>query len=234
MTSSTHVKEDGIRTGFIRQRRNLIAISLALLFVEASELSVKTLDIFGSQLAIHKQSIVTAALWFAYAYWLWRYYVYFHDIGDKGFRKASHACLSRLLDRWRKKKFESDRAWRVALVNKADDQWVKKSSSDADLQGTLYTPRDWRLLDVSPIGMGGFREIPVQSRLVLWDICDSKHVMVADVNPQFSITGLDAIVLNSLAGLDVLARTRIFSEYYLPYLIALAPPLYVLYQMSVR
>jgi len=234
MTSSTHVKEDWIRTGFIRQRRNLIVVSLTLLFVEVSGLSVRTLNVFGNQLAIQNPDIVTWALWVAYVYWLWRYYGYFHDLGDKGLGAAVDARLSDLVDRWSKRKFESDGAWRAELGKKADDQLAKDRSDDADLQSTVSATHDWQLLNVNPTSMRKMREIPVQMLLGLFVAHSSIRTQVAATNSKFNIGGFDAVALNARAWLYMLTHTRIFSEYCLPYLIASTPLLYTICHMLVR
>jgi hypothetical protein len=63
--------------GFVRQRRNLIIISLVLLFAETSELSISKLNVFGNELLISNPMTVNYALWAAWFYWLVRYYQYF-------------------------------------------------------------------------------------------------------------------------------------------------------------
>lgn len=67
---------DYIRTMFIRQRRNLMGISIVLLFVTYSGLKITTLNILGNSMTITQPHIVNVALWVAFTYWFWRYWVY--------------------------------------------------------------------------------------------------------------------------------------------------------------
>lgn len=62
--------------GFIRQRRNLMVVSLVLLFSEVSGLTIEKLSVFGNELLIDKPMAINAALWVAGVYWLWRFYQY--------------------------------------------------------------------------------------------------------------------------------------------------------------
>ena len=63
-------------SGFIRQRRNLMVVSLVLLFSEISALSITKLSIFGNEIAIDHPRSLNLALWIAALYWLWRFYQY--------------------------------------------------------------------------------------------------------------------------------------------------------------
>ncbi|MHB8252831.1 MAG: hypothetical protein ACYDEV_03870 [Acidiferrobacter sp.] len=157
--------------------------------------------------------------------------MYFHDIGDKGLGAAVDARLLGLVDRWSQKKFKLDATWRAALVNKADNQWAKKNSGDADLQGTSNTPRDWRLWRVSLIGIRRVREIRAQLLLMLRD---SNGTDVAEEHCELVIGGRHVVAFKGRAYLSVLFCAHIGSEYCLPYLVAFIPPLYVFCQMSVR
>lgn len=64
------------RTMFVRQRRNLMGVSIVLLFVTYSGLKLTTLNILGNNMAITRPHIVNVALWVAFLYWFWRYWVY--------------------------------------------------------------------------------------------------------------------------------------------------------------
>lgn len=68
--------EGGEDSGFVRQRRNLMIISLVLLFSETAELKIEKLSAFGNELVIGKPYAINAALWVAGFYWLMRFYQY--------------------------------------------------------------------------------------------------------------------------------------------------------------
>lgn len=65
------------RSDFIRQRRNLIIVSLVLIFVELSGIEVKKINLFGNELDIINPEWVNWALWIGLIYWGYRYYTYF-------------------------------------------------------------------------------------------------------------------------------------------------------------
>ena len=49
--------------GFVRQRRNLIGFSLALLFYETSGLLVRKLSFFGNEVDVANPTLAGTALW---------------------------------------------------------------------------------------------------------------------------------------------------------------------------
>lgn len=79
--------------GFIRQRRNLMIVSLVLLFSEATELKVEKISAFGNELLIGHPQAVTSALWIAALYWLLRYYQYARPQFPGVINKAIHERL---------------------------------------------------------------------------------------------------------------------------------------------
>ncbi len=67
-------------SGFVRQRRNLMIISLVLLFSEVAQLKVTKLSAFGNELLVGEPNAVATAMWLAGIYWLVRYYQYSRPI----------------------------------------------------------------------------------------------------------------------------------------------------------
>src|SRR3989344_6515275 len=104
--------EDQIRISFVRQRRNLIAISLVLFFVQFGEVTIRDIKLVETTLLINHPAAVNWALWVAFFYWFYRYYVYFRDAGDKGFRETHRSRLAVLVQRWFKKQFDTDSTWK--------------------------------------------------------------------------------------------------------------------------
>ena len=66
-------KED---SGFVRQRRNLMIVSLVLLFAEFTDLKIQKINAFGNELLIGEPQAAINLMWFAAIYWLIRYYQY--------------------------------------------------------------------------------------------------------------------------------------------------------------
>jgi len=227
----SHADNDTLRNGFIRQRRNLILISLVLLFAETSELSISKLNVFGNELLIRNPVIITVALWVGWFYWSWRYYSYFHDLGEKGFGGRLREKLKPMLRRWVKMRFAADQSWRDEIA-KAARQSVAFDAIDKELS---QRPHSWEILEVTPLGQTQFREIPMQARMrLLFDQGDATVISPNEGHANFSSKGFNAMMFNIRAGLRVLIQTHIFSEYFLPFLIASAPLLYRLYGWLTR
>jgi hypothetical protein len=97
-----------LRDGFIRQRRNLIVISLILLFAETSNLSLTKINLFGNELLIPSPVTVNYALWVAFLYWLLRYWQYYRHVdGSDQFRKAYKGRLNMAFEECFRRKEES-------------------------------------------------------------------------------------------------------------------------------
>lgn len=227
--------EDQIHAGFVRQRRNLITISLVLLFVQFGEVTIREIKAVETTLLINHPNAVTWALWVAFFYWLYRYYVYFHDVGDKGFRDTQRARLAVLVLRWVNKKFATDPTWKDKRIENVIELVKKSEGVSKSLESELQFPHEWKLSD-SPVtdsglvGMPSFQKIPAQVTLKL-HVKKGKPELLSithDGRDQVAIVGFEAMTLNTRAFLYVLVNTRIFSQYYLPYLIALAPVVYFL------
>lgn len=95
-----------VRQGFVRQRRNLIGISLVLLLYERLGIVIETINIFGNIARISNPSSLLVLLWIAWIYFLVRYYQYFRDVGDKGFYHAAFEKLRGLVRPRAQKKFQ--------------------------------------------------------------------------------------------------------------------------------
>ncbi len=229
---------DSIRTGFIRQRRSLILISLVLLFAETSELTINKLNVFGNELTIHNPVTVTLALGLAYLYWLYRYYVYFRDLGSKGFREKHNARLAILVRRWAREMFDTDSIWKNERIKNVREVLVKNEGVSKQVTTAMQSPHEWKLAedpDTSSIGVPHLQQILVQVKLRLFvKQANGEWWIRHEETDRVTIEGFRAMKLNSKAGLHVLMHTRIFSEYYLPFLIALTPIVYFLYHSFAR
>jgi hypothetical protein len=80
--------EGGMSEGLLRQRRNLLAMSLVLLLFDVAGASFKTVMVLGSELAVVRQGILPIAAWIVWAYWLLRYTQYLKAEGNLGIKEA--------------------------------------------------------------------------------------------------------------------------------------------------
>jgi hypothetical protein len=79
---------------FVRQRRNLILISLLMLFYKVADLKLTQIDILGNHATIGNPSIVTFALGIVFFYYLWRYYTACKE--SFGIRQVRDAYFERI------------------------------------------------------------------------------------------------------------------------------------------
>lgn len=82
--------EDTSRAYFLRQRRNLILISLFVIFYKAGDLRLDKVELFGNETTIGNPQIVTFAVGCFFLYFLWRHYVYSGEMG--GISNFTMAC----------------------------------------------------------------------------------------------------------------------------------------------
>lgn len=78
----------GLAEGFVRQRRALVATSVALSAFVGLGARLDNIEFLGNTLTLAAPLSVATPLWIAWGYFLIRYYQYFRDLGDTGFREA--------------------------------------------------------------------------------------------------------------------------------------------------
>jgi hypothetical protein len=94
-------KSENLSPGLLRQRRNLIAISLLLIVFDLSTSKIDKVAILGMELRIEQPTILVALAWTAWAYFFVRYLQYM-------FAEPDLAIKSRRF-----------RGWRASYISKA-------------------------------------------------------------------------------------------------------------------
>lgn len=69
-----------------RQRRNLIVMSLLLIFMKCGGMTINKMSIFGAEIVLSNISVVYIFIWLIWGYFLIRYYQYFMQ---KGFAETN-------------------------------------------------------------------------------------------------------------------------------------------------
>lgn len=202
---------DDIRAGFIRQRRNLIAISLVLLFAQVAGITLEQVNLFGTEFRIANPTAVDIALWIAWFYWLWRYYVYYRDLGDKGFQSAQYERLLTVIAE------KANELLRAEIAGKKNIECPKadiKVSCDNRNVGQTQVGTDatiWRIRFTNCVAKCGSVEEPI------WDAAAYEVFIRDDQLARYKRKALWRTIVH----------TRLASEYVLPYIIAAAPPVYL-------
>lgn len=68
----------------MRQRRNLMASSLLLIFCKAAGVTFQRVGFLGTELIIERPEVLYTGLWFVWCYFLVRYIKFLLEVGDLG------------------------------------------------------------------------------------------------------------------------------------------------------
>lgn len=98
-------ESEALHVGLVRQRRGLLAASLALLFYESAGLVVRKISLLGNTVDVTNPSRAGIFLWVAWAYFFLRYYQFLRDLPEKGIATAYCAQLDKLATRLAVKRF---------------------------------------------------------------------------------------------------------------------------------
>lgn len=199
-----------IRDGFIRQRKNLIAISLLLVFAETSGIEINKINLLGNEVSLKNSNIVYIVLWVALFYWFVRYYQYFRDLNDKGFKTTFFERMDALVSK-------------IAFKNLLNDpnfiKTIPEPKQDEKKYGAF--PRKYHICKSSLEHYEGDAEF-----LIGYDPNSGtvKREKVSVAFPQLIIPSIRSFSY-------VLIHTRLFTEYILPFLFFLTPIIYKVYKL---
>lgn len=209
-----------LHEGFKRQRRNLIAGSLVLLFYEAAELHFPSFNLLGNTITLQNPAAVRIALWVAYLYWVIRYSGHFNAIGVKGIVQNYRSRLNVGLSQAAKKIIESDSAL-LSQINKMLEQ-LPDHSPDCEWKLTPDSARhNWRQSDITVY----VHRMRTNDR---WSWYSAGRF-----EQPIQITGLTLIAARWRAGKYMLFDTPEFFEYGLPWIVAASPVVYGFYELAV-
>lgn len=209
------LSESEIRTAFVRQRRNIIAISLILLFAETTGISVDHLNILGIDVELDNPDSVMNWLWAGYWYWLLRYYQFFLATANKGVHAGFESRLLPKLIRFAKEKEEAE--------------------SDELKTARLMSPD--RVVFLHLIGASFMRDTPHRFVRAQFNVITERNVSeggniiqeISQKTYEFSRRRLFFPVTRAV--LLTVINTPVLSEYFFPFAIALAPLVYWLVQL---
>lgn len=81
--------------GLLRQRRNLITVSVVLWLLKYGGVTVSKFELAGFDIVLKKPEAFILSIWIAFAYFLYRYYQYFADEGVEKLQKVFAASIER-------------------------------------------------------------------------------------------------------------------------------------------
>jgi hypothetical protein len=167
---------------------------------------------------VHAPFTITMVLWIVWAYWLWRYYTSFHDIGEKGFLRTyrerlqilgHRICIKRIIRGYRAEFAAIHAKFREMNLNGTRQLMVFNSSY------ARGGPSPWHLSLNVNLGLKDLDGI-----LALEGIGPAQNV---------TVEGVEFLFTAARAWCYVIFRTTLFTEYLLPFLFAFAVALYAVY-----
>jgi hypothetical protein len=208
-------KANEIREGFIRQRRNLILISVVLFFFGVAGIRLDSVNLLGNKFILGEPGMMTVALWVVWGYWLVRYWQYYNETGDKGYLAYWYAAMdSYVVAKGRKLLAEEDWARQIELNPRfLEAEVIARASPFHD-------------------GVWGVRFRPDESLL---DTTEEEFLKLQKDSPTLGTYGLDPrslLWLQIRAWLNVLFVSRLGTEYLLPFAVATIPAALALYRLA--
>lgn len=205
-----------IREGFIRQRRNLMLMSVVVFFAQYVGLEFKQLSFLGNQASIASSSSVMGFLWLLFGYWFIRYLQYFHEISEQGgvglidkfMFKRNQGVLTRL-----QKKEVSDRSIKYIVV--------EVNPKLVDMEDVSYRLASCKVLHWRYF----FGRVMMRVEVSAGSL--RQRVNNVEINRRTSL--LEVLVPTIKASVYIAFRTRLISEYILPVLLCFLPISYWLY-----
>lgn len=203
-------EEADIKQHFIKQRRNLIVISLLVLFAELLGIQVEKINFFGIESKLNNPHLIKPILWVALIYWFIRYTQYLHDLGERGFKKEFFKKMDAIIARKAfKKKINSD-------------EFKKKLSVGNDMK-----ERKFSLVSYYDVR----RKLKLYG-LVLRIAHHDYYGSGSTYDERETITETKEFILPAIRSIVyVILSTRLFTEYVLPYIIFLCPVVYKIYNL---
>ena len=203
--------DEELKSGFTRQRRGLIAVSVVLVLYGAYGLRLDRLSVLGNEFDVSSPGAVPLSLAIAWAYFAVRFHQFRMDLRDRGPEAAFLERLDFLERRLARDLLQAEHpGWRIPTD---DELSPKRQSSSVVSHGT--PDGNWLVEFSPPFTPAATTEEQVSGLL-------ARRGYTVEVSRW----------TRWRAQLWVAANTRFFSEYKLPYVIACLPLLSWVYRLS--
>jgi hypothetical protein len=199
-----------IRDGIFRQRRALLAASSVLLLYVAAGIRIEELSVLGTKVHVERPGLVPLALWILWAYFLIRYFQYFHDLKDRGFRDAYTERLELLIQAMAVRKLQCE--FRPPGIEPAEYLPPYRFELEA-VELLSRGPGEWRVRAAGGVNWRTPRGFARQDF----------HNYQMDIGPW------ELLLPRIRSACHVATKTRLGTEYMLPFFVAVAPLAYVIY-----
>jgi hypothetical protein len=207
----TDTDKEGIRRGFVAERRNLLLTSVVLFLVEYSDLRFEQINVLGNEAQLRDPNVIRSLIWIFCSYFAWRYYQHYQAIKD-----------SSITDKYREKLYQ----FFLPIAHERYAQRYEPSSTYLDQKPSFnFTSAPYNLhrpwhATVTLTGRAGYR---LESGALAQD---------AQKVEEIDLHWRDLLWPHAKAGWFVLKNMWQFTEYYLPFFVALLPLFYVLFKTT--
>lgn len=195
---------DHIRENFTRQRRNLIAMSLVILCFEFLGVQFHTLNLLGNKVDIKNQNLVHFALWSVLGYYLWRYWTYFNDIGDKGIINSFYC--------WRRKHIQ-EIIIAQALESDKIKSFIKINEALSIGETSVNCKKSTPATEFGFVRFNFYEETP--------------GALIKQESIDFIVRDWELLIPSIRAAFHLVFRTRLFNEYLFPFIILALPIIFI-------
>ncbi|HSH86902.1 MAG TPA: hypothetical protein VK958_06585 [Methylophilus sp.] len=192
------------REGFIRQRRNLIIGSLAMLYAIHADLKIVQINILGTLATLEQPYSVINALWVALCYWFVRYIQYWNEIDEY---KSEDDLI----------KFSQ-----TFIKNRIESKFRKQNKEKIDRRSRYIC------ISFQQLNLKGNVSADIQKQIrnnINGEYASSQHPEKAYL--QLSI--YDRFIANFQARKQLYFHTTFFTEYWLPVFLSLPTILFYFY-----
>lgn len=204
------MEKENLQNNFIRQRRNLIGISLVLFFYQSSGIVMNTITILGNTLNISAPSRIYYLLWIAWGYFLLRYYQYLRNISKLPLKEVFDSKMQQ-------------------YVPVAAFKFFKSKMFDPEKDAhDLEPPYKFFLNNNIFIKRQGPKEWQLDLAITVYSEKKSQYISTGATHTIL----VDSFLLTRQkikSAFYVALNTRFVTEYYLPFLIAAIPLCYQIF-----
>ena len=186
---------------FTKQRRNLILISLAILLSEYLGFKIEKINILGNQLEVENPQNLYKLFWLVWAYFLWRTSSYLCVLGPLGFVDTFRDKMNALLPLIARNKILSDPS-QFSVLTDEHNYKVEDGIYGINFQGNFNAKVGVRISNLTP---------PKDTQNVHLDV---------------PLNLLELFIPYTKYLFYIIFKSHYFTEYILPFLIALLPVLF--------
>jgi hypothetical protein len=198
-----HSDAEGLR----RQRRLLVGVSIALTLFLVAGVSFDEVVVLGNSFNVKRPDLIPFAIWILWGYALIRYWQYFNDMPPLGFKESHYGYLKGLLT------YQARAVIRRDLREPAvtDSAWLPPIGHDFEDNTVLEQPRP------------GARRLLVRFALTYQTERGPGREMHREHPVDFEEWPVKRASFR--AWWRVATRTRLATEYLLPFAVAAIPPI---------